>query len=337
MDNSALPSYAPISYDVGVEHLAAFNTATARPCGMAAPGMGEPAPLHPVTGVDDAPPAAPTFAAVVAQRAAAVLIADPRLGIDFSRVLHGSESIELHEPILAGDRLTVIPGVKRVVERGPMRTLASRTEVHGPRGLAAVVESTLAVMPPAQVEPATGGAAQPGGAVEELPAPSSPSATSPQATSGHAGAAQTQDTQAAVGNLAQWSLVPPALEATEVEGADFAFRVRLTLTDLVRYAGTSRDFNPIHHNPAVAKAAGLPGVIAHGMLTLALVASSLEAYAGIGAVRQLRASFSGMVVVDPVRGAELTISGQRGEDGKVTLNVTCAGRDVLARASAKLA
>lgn len=329
MDNSSLPTYAPISYHVGVEHLASFNTATARPWGQAAPGMGEPAPLHPVAGMDDVPPAAPTFAAVVAQRAAAVLIADPQLGIDFSRVLHGSESIELHEPIRAGDQLTVLPGVKRVVERGPLRTLASRTEVRGPRGLAAVVESTLAVMPPAQPAPAAAAAAlQPADA-----APAQPGG----APAGAAQTAAAQAVQETEANLAQWSLVPPTLEPAEVEGADFAYRVRLTLTDLVRYAGASRDFNPIHHNPAVAKAAGLPGVIAHGMLTLALVASSLEAHAGLGKVRQLRANFSGMVVVDPVRGAELTISGQRGEDGKVTLSVTCAGRDVLARASALLA
>jgi acyl dehydratase len=42
----------------------------------------------------------------------------------------------------------------------------------------------------------------------------------------------------------------------------------LSRTDLVRYAGASGDFNPIHYNDAAAAALGLPGVIAHGMLTM---------------------------------------------------------------------
>ena len=45
---------------------------------------------------------------------------------------------------------------------------------------------------------------------------------------------------------------------------------RVTRADLVRYAGASGDFNPIHWSDRVATAAGLPGVIADGMLTMAL-------------------------------------------------------------------
>ena len=46
--------------------------------------------------------------------------------------------------------------------------------------------------------------------------------------------------------------------------------VRLTRDDLVRYAGASLDFNPIHWNEKTAKDVGLPDVIAHGMLTMAV-------------------------------------------------------------------
>lgn len=45
--------------------------------------------------------------------------------------------------------------------------------------------------------------------------------------------------------------------------------VRVTRADLVRYAGASLDFNPIHWNERVAREVGLPDVIAHGMLTMA--------------------------------------------------------------------
>ena len=44
---------------------------------------------------------------------------------------------------------------------------------------------------------------------------------------------------------------------------------RVTRADLVRYAGASGDFNPIHWNDRVATEVGLPGVIAHGMFTMA--------------------------------------------------------------------
>jgi acyl dehydratase len=49
-----------------------------------------------------------------------------------------------------------------------------------------------------------------------------------------------------------------------------ALSVRLSRTDLVRYAGACGDFNPIHWSDRVAESVGLPGVVAHGMLTMAL-------------------------------------------------------------------
>ena len=54
----------------------------------------------------------------------------------------------------------------------------------------------------------------------------------------------------------------------------FAATYRVTRADLVRYAGASGDFNPIHYSERIATQMGLPGVIAHGMLTMALAARS---------------------------------------------------------------
>ena len=51
---------------------------------------------------------------------------------------------------------------------------------------------------------------------------------------------------------------------------------RITRADLVRYAGASGDFNPIHWSDRVATSVGLPGVIAHGMFTMALVARAVR-------------------------------------------------------------
>ena len=109
----------------------------------------------------------------------------------------------------------------------------------------------------------------------------------------------------------------------------------VTRADLVRYAGASGDFNPIHWSDRVATSVGLPGVIAHGMYTLALAARALDTWAGgPGHVVELGAKFSKPVVVpDDDRGVDVVVRGTVKEvtdDGvKVALEVTCNGEKVL--------
>lgn len=69
----------------------------------------------------------------------------------------------------------------------------------------------------------------------------------------------------------------------------------ITITDIVRYAGASGDFNPLHHDPAFAKAAGLPSVMAHGMLSAGLLGSFVSAWFGPGAVRRFKVRFTDRV------------------------------------------
>src|SRR5258706_573913 len=78
------------------------------------------------------------------------------------------------------------------------------------------------------------------------------------------------------------------------------------------YAGASGDFNPIHWSDRVASAVGLPGVIAHGMYTMALVSRAVTAWVGgdPGAVLEYGVRFARPVVVpDDDEGAELTVTG----------------------------
>jgi acyl dehydratase len=71
---------------------------------------------------------------------------------------------------------------------------------------------------------------------------------------------------------------------------------RVTRADLVRYAGASGDFNPIHWNDEVAKSVGLPGVIAHGMYSMGIAARMVAGWAGDpAAVKRLRVRFSAMI------------------------------------------
>ena len=115
----------------------------------------------------------------------------------------------------------------------------------------------------------------------------------------------------------------------------------VTRADLVRYAGASGDFNPIHWNERVATEVGLPGVIAHGMLTMALAARVVTAWAGDpAALVEYHVRFGRPVVVpDDDTGAELTVRGRVaavGEDGRVRvdLTVTSGGEKVLSLARA---
>ena len=64
---------------------------------------------------------------------------------------------------------------------------------------------------------------------------------------------------------------------------------------LTRYAGASGDFNPIHQDDEFARAAGMGGVFAHGMLSMGFVGQVVTDWAGAGTVRKLGVRFAGLV------------------------------------------
>jgi len=66
----------------------------------------------------------------------------------------------------------------------------------------------------------------------------------------------------------------------------------LTRTDLVRYAGASGDFNPIHHDEEFAKMAGNPTVFGHGMLTAGFLAKCLTDAVGVDTLRRYKVRFA---------------------------------------------
>jgi acyl dehydratase len=69
---------------------------------------------------------------------------------------------------------------------------------------------------------------------------------------------------------------------------------------LIKYAGASGDFNPIHLVDEAAEEAGLPGIIAHGMLTVATMGLLFSPYLAHGYVKGFRSRFSGMVFLGDV-------------------------------------
>lgn len=66
----------------------------------------------------------------------------------------------------------------------------------------------------------------------------------------------------------------------------------LTRTDLVRYAGASGDFNPIHHDEGFARSAGNPTVFGHGMLTAGFVGRCVTDYVGVANLRRYKVRFA---------------------------------------------
>lgn len=115
--------------------------------------------------------------------------------------------------------------------------------------------------------------------------------------------------------------------------------VHLTRESLVRYAGASGDFNPIHYRDDIADQVGLPGVLAHGMLTMGLAVETIVPWLGdAGRIVEYGVRFTRPVVVDPEHGADLTIVGtlkaldEDAGTGRVDLTVTAGETTVLGKA-----
>lgn len=117
--------------------------------------------------------------------------------------------------------------------------------------------------------------------------------------------------------------------------------VEVTRERLVRYAGASGDFNPIHWNPRFATEVGLPDVIAHGMFTMGAAVEAVTAWAvDPGAVTSYGVRFTKPVVVPDPGHAELEVSGvvavkdDETRTVRVDLTVRSADVAVLGRAQA---
>ena len=122
----------------------------------------------------------------------------------------------------------------------------------------------------------------------------------------------------------------PKLSDLEVGQVVFDTEITLERLDLVKYAGASGDFNPIHWNPRFATEVGLPDVIAHGMLTMGRVIAPVALWAGDpGAVVEYEVRFTKPVVVPDPGTATVTVSGKIGaidaEAGTVRVDLTAVG------------
>lgn len=117
----------------------------------------------------------------------------------------------------------------------------------------------------------------------------------------------------------------------------------LTRDSLVRYAGASGDFNPIHYRDDVARSVGLPGVLAHGMLTMGFAVQPVVDWVGDpGRVVDYQVRFTRPVVVDPELGAVVSVVAKVGQldaearAARIDLTVKFRDETVLGKAQARV-
>ena len=118
----------------------------------------------------------------------------------------------------------------------------------------------------------------------------------------------------------------------------------LTRDSLVRYAGASGDFNPIHYRDDIARSVGLPGVLAHGMLTMGLAVQPVVDWVGDPArISDYQVRFTRPVVVDPEVGALVDVTAKVGQldeastVARIDLTVKLGDDTVLGKAQVRVA
>lgn len=195
-----------------------------------------------IAGAETSPEAPKSIAGALLFTVAPHLLSDERAGDATTSVIHGDQGFVWHRPIPLGVELQVGGTVARVRERnGVYFTAFELTVTHD--GESVVTGSSTFLM--------SGGGAAPGTGESERAEPL-PSVGSVREVNGKLSEESSQ-----VGRFAA------------------------SRADLVRYAGASRDWNPIHWDHAAAVAAGLPGVVVHGLLQSAWV---IEAASRLGFV-----------------------------------------------------
>jgi acyl dehydratase len=100
-------------------------------------------------------------------------------------------------------------------------------------------------------------------------------------------------------------------------------RHTLTRTDLVRYAGASGDYNPMHHDEILATQAGQPSVFGHGMFSMGLLGTALTDYVGAGNVTHYKVRFSRQTWPGEELATTIVVRAKRVEDGRHLVDFDC--------------
>ena len=101
------------------------------------------------------------------------------------------------------------------------------------------------------------------------------------------------------------------------------FSHELTRSDLVKYAGASGDFNPMHTDEIAATGAGLPSVFGHGMFTMGMLGKALTDYVGVGSLRTYKVRFTKQTWPGETLTARIRVAKKYDEDGEHRVDLEC--------------
>lgn len=143
--------------------------------------------------------------------------------------------------------------------------------------------------------------------------------------------------------MAAASVTVPSFDALATGDVVAERSFPLTRDSLVRYAGASGDFNPIHYRDDVAAQVGLPGVLAHGMLTMGFAVQPVVDWVGDpGRIADYQVRFTRPVVVDPEAGAVVSVVAKVGQldvearVARIDLTVKVGDETVLGKAQVRV-
>lgn len=287
----------------------------------------------------DAVVAPPTFASVLGMATTQALLDSVLSEYDLSQILQTDQVFHIHRPILAGDALrseaeiesirhlrgndfitvkaTILDAEDTVVQVG-LTTIVARLGAEVDADIVRLVEGV--VMHRREV----------GATTPEVLIPIAAEEATPEPGLAESRKDVTVETQPNFDDLAVGDQLPPAT-------------MRLTRGDLVNYAGVAGDSNPIHFSDRAAELAGLPTVVAHGMLTMGLGAQYLTSWLGDpGAIESYSVRFSGYVPVERHSPAQIDFSAKiksldpERRVATILLSATSAGKKLFGRAMAEV-
>jgi acyl dehydratase len=226
--------------------------------------------------------------------------------IGYEMYLQTEEVFEQHRPIVAGDELHIdveLSSVRRFAGRDLITVTNTFTDTAGER--VHTLHTTVVGVTAEDVDPAIRATAQQVMMHDVNLAGIDYADADYQKTVRPAGEVQ----------LAQpdpnRTLGTPSFDDVKVGDELPVHHARLSRGDLVNYAGVACDANPLHWDENLAKMAGQPDVIAHGMLTMGLGAGFASAWSGDpGAITRFAVRLSQPVIVSAAEGADIEYTGR---------------------------
>ncbi|MEE6137098.1 fused (3R)-hydroxyacyl-ACP dehydratase subunits HadA/HadB [Mycobacterium sp. 050128] len=255
--------------------------------------------------------------------------------IGYEMYLQTEEVFEQHRPIVAGDELHIdveLSSVRRFAGRDLITVTNTFTDTAGER--VHTLHTTVVGVTAEDVDPAIRGTAQQVMMHDVNLAGIEYSDAGYQKTVRPA-----DDVRISEGGTAR-TPGTPSFDDVKVGDELPVHHARLSRGDLVNYAGVACDANPLHWDENLAKMAGQPDVIAHGMLTIGLGAAFASTWTGDpGAVTRYGARLSQPVVVSAAEGADIEYSGRiksldpETRSGLVIVGAKSGGRKIFGLAT----